>query len=181
MRFEDLTGRVFGRLTVLGRGTKRRYTRCMCECGTETEVYTPSLKTGATTSCGCYRREFRKKGHDPAVGNEYSVYKRTAREKGRNFDLTIEEFEKIVTSPCIYCGEPPSRKSKPKKISSAFLFNGVDRRDNSIGYTVENSQPCCTTCNLAKRTMSEEVFMAWVEKVFHFMKGKVNGTGLERN
>lgn len=175
MKFEDLSGRVFGRLTVIRRAANRKFL-CRCECGTETEVYAPSLKTGATTSCGCYRREFRKKSHDPAVGNEYSVYKRTARDNGREFSLTIDEFESIITAPCVYCGDKPSRKSRPKRIVSDVLFNGIDRRDNSKGYTLENAQPCCTVCNLAKRTMSEEVFMAWVVKVYNFMKGKTNGT-----
>lgn len=53
---EDLTGRVFGRLTVLRRAeNKNGRTRwlCRCECGNEKEVSAHELKNGRTRSCGC--------------------------------------------------------------------------------------------------------------------------------
>ncbi len=61
----DLTGRVFGRLTVLGRledhitksGTKIAKWRCRCVCGTILDVRGPDLRTGDTKSCGCYKRD----------------------------------------------------------------------------------------------------------------------------
>lgn len=59
-RFEDLTGRHFGRLFVLepapSRNGKRRW-KCQCDCGNITEVTTGGLKSGNTTSCGCLHRE----------------------------------------------------------------------------------------------------------------------------
>ena len=52
----NLTGRRFGRLTVLGysgeRGT-RHYWKVRCDCGTERVVYAQSLRGGLTKSCGC--------------------------------------------------------------------------------------------------------------------------------
>ena len=52
----DLTGRRFGRLTVLGysgeRGT-RHYWKVRCDCGTERVLYAQSLRGGLTKSCGC--------------------------------------------------------------------------------------------------------------------------------
>jgi hypothetical protein len=61
---EDLTDKVFGRLTVIGRASdfeKRKsndiYWLCICECGEETIVMGKSLKRGTTTSCGCKRKE----------------------------------------------------------------------------------------------------------------------------
>lgn len=53
---QDLTGRVFGRLTVLRRVTTpagRRGWRCLCTCGNETVVRTGLLSSGNTKSCGC--------------------------------------------------------------------------------------------------------------------------------
>jgi hypothetical protein len=56
----DLTGQVFGRLTVLHRGPsagrKARWV-VRCECGTEKVVSGSSLRAGGTVSCGCARRE----------------------------------------------------------------------------------------------------------------------------
>ena len=62
---KDLTGQVFGRLTVLYRAenyispTGKHHPRwhCRCECGNEVDVNASSLRAGKTTSCGCYRRE----------------------------------------------------------------------------------------------------------------------------
>lgn len=56
----DLTGRVYGRLTVLGlygtkhgpNGGSRRMWLCRCECGKETVVAGNNLTVGHTTSCG---------------------------------------------------------------------------------------------------------------------------------
>jgi hypothetical protein len=61
-RKEDLTGRTFGRWTVLGPGEKGgRYPtwRCQCSCpaGTVKDVPTRSLTRGGSKSCGCYRRD----------------------------------------------------------------------------------------------------------------------------
>lgn len=57
----DLTGKKFGRLTVIGRspenaanGRSRWY--CVCECGNESTVIGQNLRTGNTTSCGCLAR-----------------------------------------------------------------------------------------------------------------------------
>ena len=57
----DLTGRVFGNLTVLGLADKRRGQdrcwRCACSCGNMVVVVRSELKTGDTKSCGCLRKE----------------------------------------------------------------------------------------------------------------------------
>lgn len=54
----DLTGKRFGKLTVLkkssNRGEKVRWL-CKCDCGTILEVEGANLKSGHTTSCGCIR------------------------------------------------------------------------------------------------------------------------------
>lgn len=61
-RATDLTGRVFGRLTVQhrsapkdrGRGT---WWHCLCSCGERRDVRADLMLNGATKSCGCHRRE----------------------------------------------------------------------------------------------------------------------------
>lgn len=60
--YKDLTGQMFGRLTVL-EPTERRdskgsvFWRCRCDCGEETEVSADSLTSGNTVSCGCRKQE----------------------------------------------------------------------------------------------------------------------------
>jgi len=58
VKFEDLTGKKFGMLTVLRRvpGLARpNDTRwlCKCDCSKEFEIYTHQLKTRRNLSCGC--------------------------------------------------------------------------------------------------------------------------------
>jgi hypothetical protein len=59
---EVLTGRVFGRLTVLGLAPRLPTSRglrwhCRCECGKEVISPGRNLKCGKATSCGCRQRE----------------------------------------------------------------------------------------------------------------------------
>ena len=57
----DMSGMVFGELTVLERandrvspgGNKRIYWKCKCNCGNTTEVDGSELRKGHTRSCGC--------------------------------------------------------------------------------------------------------------------------------
>lgn len=57
----DMTGRVIGRLSVIeecGRAKDgHALWRCHCECGNECIVRGRDLRSGNTTSCGCYNRE----------------------------------------------------------------------------------------------------------------------------
>lgn len=60
MRLIDLTGEVFGRLTVVKRNGSRYKVplrECKCECGSTCYVVSKSLLNGSTRSCGCYRHE----------------------------------------------------------------------------------------------------------------------------
>ncbi len=59
--FIDLSGRKFGRLTVLLREGSDRFGqarwKCLCVCGCTVVVAGGKLRRGHTTSCGCYQRE----------------------------------------------------------------------------------------------------------------------------
>lgn len=59
-RFIDLTGKRFGRLTVLERAEnrgKRTMWRCVCDCGNIAIVSGGNLSNGTTNSCGCIHKE----------------------------------------------------------------------------------------------------------------------------
>ena len=56
----DLTGKRFGRLTVIGiddRGNRKTYYNCQCDCGNVKSVRSDSLIAGAIRSCGCMKKE----------------------------------------------------------------------------------------------------------------------------
>ncbi len=61
-RLKDLTGQVFGRLTVLNIDNQktisyRIYWLCKCSCGSLTSVLSEHLYLGHTRSCGCLVKE----------------------------------------------------------------------------------------------------------------------------
>lgn len=61
----DLTGQRFGRLTVLEQNvsTKRTSWFCICDCGIKKSVMADALKSGNTSSCGCYQTERVRQTH----------------------------------------------------------------------------------------------------------------------
>lgn len=100
-RLIDITGRRFGRLTVLAihpervrHGKARKAVsvlwRCRCDCGTERVVYGSNLRQGFTVSCGCHSREKliqRSTKHGQARrGRHTSIYDRWVcmRQRCRN-------------------------------------------------------------------------------------------------
>lgn len=60
----DLTGKIFGRLTVISRDISKDFTKtkwiCKCECGNIVSVFSNSLMNGGTKSCKCLRNELIK-------------------------------------------------------------------------------------------------------------------------
>lgn len=60
-KLNDLTGKRFGRWTVLYRDETKQIGNaswiCKCDCGTIKSVHGNNLVRGKTTSCGCYRAE----------------------------------------------------------------------------------------------------------------------------
>lgn len=60
----DFTGQRFGRLVVTSRaedkvygGSKKSCWNCVCDCGATVVVSQNSLVSGATKSCGCWKRD----------------------------------------------------------------------------------------------------------------------------
>lgn len=55
----DLTGKKFGRLTIISQFRKNRvkYVHCKCECGNERDINAYSVTSGKTVSCGCFKGE----------------------------------------------------------------------------------------------------------------------------
>lgn len=70
--FIDLTGKRFGRLTVIERaGIEKNGTvkwLCKCDCGRMTVVRSFRLRSGITKSCGCYAKEVSARTHGEPHG-----------------------------------------------------------------------------------------------------------------
>ena len=68
LKKKDLTGRRFGKLTVLGRAEGKRQRnllwQCRCDCGNLCEKPTAELNAGTARSCGCNWRQQRVRAGD---------------------------------------------------------------------------------------------------------------------
>src|SRR5581483_3139285 len=92
----DLTGKVFGRWTVLGfagRGPRSvALWLCRCECGTERVVVCTNLKNGRSTNCGCFASEAcgnRSRKHGMFRSPEYAAWQNM---KKRCLDSSYRRF-----------------------------------------------------------------------------------------
>lgn len=70
--FIDLTGKRFGRLTVVRATSKRSsqgdiFWECICDCGNIDIVNGKSLRCSGQKSCGCLQREWATKQHNRAM------------------------------------------------------------------------------------------------------------------
>jgi hypothetical protein len=175
-RCEDIVGKTFGRLTVVDKSLKRskcghRLWTCRCSCGNYKDVSGISLIAGNTRSCGCLHAEAMRKNTLPDFGSGknklYHQYKTKAEKKGRLFDLTEDEFFPMTQQNCHYCGSKPSLDVRIKPNSPAYRYNGIDRVDNTRGYSKDNCVTCCSVCNYAKRSMTHSQFLKWVSSVYH--------------
>jgi len=88
--------------------------------------------------------------YDQSLSKKHRSYLSRANAKRLEFTLTAEEFERLCNGTCVYCSEPAT---------------GIDRKDSRRGYTTSNSQSCCGTCNMMKRTMSEHQFIEHCQKI----------------
>lgn len=82
----------------------------------------------------------------------YKTLLRRAKKYGHEVELSLEYHTALTANPCRYCGG----------FTAGMDHVGVDRVDNSKGYTIENSAPCCRACNLMKGAQSLE---EWAERM----------------
>jgi hypothetical protein len=161
------------------KNTKARYFKCQCDCGKIIVVNYHRLAHNKTKDCrDCSSRRNgdlatkRKKG-ESGLKKLYGVYKRGAFSRGLLFELTLEEFKKLTSDNCFYCGIPPRAISKAdcrgmskKGIAhSTYIYNGIDRLNNKKGYILDNCAPCCKVCNRAKSNMDLDDFILWIQNL----------------
>jgi len=180
LKFTDHTGQRFGRLVALRRVESGRSKKghlagarwlCRCDCGNEKVISGNSLTSGGVISCGCARRR-PKRGYLPGVAARNKVlanYQAGASGRDLAWELTDDEFNGLITRDCHYCGSAPSAVARAGTYEgNEFLWNGIDRIDNDLGYITGNVVPCCKLCNFAKKDMPYGEFMAWIARLTEY-------------
>jgi hypothetical protein len=173
--YQDYSGSIINGFIVnkLIKTTKNKYNKtkfvyeCICSCGKTFEVPKYSIVTECRKDCGCTRTQYNKLSFGEACFNEiFYNYKRRASKKYLEFKLTKSQFFKLTQLPCYYCKFPPfSIQKGGKQKFGSFKYNGLDRINNKIGYTIDNVVTCCEFCNRAKYTHKKEEFERWLKHV----------------
>lgn len=167
------TGDRFSRLTVISFSHHdkrwRRHYLTRCDCGQEKTVQGTLLRSGNTRSCGCLSREVKALTRKPENGSEITAvilgYKRHADRRGFEWALSREQVRVIIGKRCHYCGAEPSNMKATKNSITPFVYGGIDRINNKVGYLMENVVPCCAVCNRAKGVLTPQEFYAWVKRI----------------
>lgn len=146
------------------------------ECGKVISAVWNNVRSGISKSCGCYQRWLATTSlhgrteplpkAQAAVNACYWNHKGNAHSRGYE-SAPYEEWYHLSQEPCFYCLAPPSQICAPKSSPNAvpFVYSGIDRIDNSLGYP-GNSVPCCATCNRAKGALSMEEWLEHMQRAY---------------
>lgn len=152
-----------------------------CGCGNTAEISASDVRLKRKRSCGCLQEEHRKNcgkrlgaintKPDKAgpLNKLFGNYKRAARRRQYSWGLSKSKFKGLISKPCFYCGKSPNTKYSNAEVwtdENTLLYNGVDRKDNELGYTKENSVSCCEMCNRMKMKINFADFLEQVKQIY---------------
>lgn len=136
--FMDLTGKRFGRLTVIERAeTKNAKTRwkCLCDCGKYTYTITNRLVQGKTLSCGC--RAYEKHSYKKEYPRLYMIWANMRKRCTNPHEKSYERYGGRGISVCSEWDSFPNFLKWAKNNGYNDLLS-IDRIDNSKGYSPDN-------------------------------------------
>lgn len=178
---KNISGKKFGSFTVLRNvrvdsgKRKRNFWECVCDCGNIKMLRKEHLVLKKHEICTCYKRVIYKTiGRDGSykynranniknkkpISDEtlYKRYSYSAKSRGLSFDITFGLFSKLIHSNCFYCGGLPNT-------GFINLYNGIDRKDNKVGYEEYNCLTCCKDCNYFKSNIHYDKFLELINKI----------------
>ncbi len=191
---KNMIGKVFSRITVIsdagliGNKSKIQAFNCECSCGNKKIIRGSDLRSGSTTSCGCWRNEKALENisgvnntlKDPKTANAMKVYIGNYSDG----DLTFEQFMDLSQGNCVYCNAPPgnnyntfktTKNSAQSSIENGnFNYNGLDRVNANFPHNFENLVTACAICNVAKSDMSFDEFKNWIIESYNYIYLNLN-------
>ena len=101
----------------------------------------------------CSEKCYELHHEDPGIleiKQKFTDYKKRAIKEDRSWELCYNDFTKLLRQGCYYCDG---------------RGGGIDRVDNRLGYTLDNSVSCCRRCNMMKSDMSLKDFVYRCQQV----------------
>jgi 5-methylcytosine-specific restriction endonuclease McrA len=174
----DLIGEKFSRLTIISRAANDKHGQtkylCRCDCGNYSVIDKYRLTHNRVKSCGCYKREITSLTHAlRPYEATYNLFRSIAQQENHSCELTYEDYLKFTRiSKCHYCSSAIPWHPKISGKKSAYY---LDRKDNNLGYTLDNCVVCCSRCNWAKG--SKFPYQEWIAvgKAIQKFREETNG------
>lgn len=167
------------------RSTKRKWldVMCRCACGTVKSRPLQEVVKGNVKSCGCLsgqavaklkldsqpamsaaprRRPATQAPAQPKVNVRplmklrYDDFTKKSRSRGMVNTLTFDQWMELVTAPCWYTGRPPERRQTSR---GEITCHGLDRLDNTKGYTLDNVITSCSEVNVIRGNIKQATFL----------------------
>lgn len=174
-KINDLTGRRFGKWTVIRRAENRSYSKtavylCRCDCGSESIIPGYPLTSNKTRGCNkCRDRSGYKgptwTGYQEIPGKWFSKTKTNANRRGLEYSLEKEFVWRLFVSQYGRC----ALSGIPIHFGDVSVAGGctasLDRIDSSKGYTEDNVQFVHAKINRLKMNMPQEEFLRWVRLI----------------
>lgn len=163
----DLTGRKFGRLTVIEEAGRDKFGavlwRCRCDCGNESIVLSNSLRRGNTLSCGCLNRERTVETHTKHGLRKHHLYKvwqdilrRCGVYKCADAELRRTYIERGITVCKEWC---EFLSFYVWSLNSGYAEGlQIDRIDNDRGYSPDNCRWVTPKQNVNNRRNTRRLF-----------------------
>lgn len=177
-KFEDLTGKKFGKLLVLGLADNmarhNRKWKCECECSSIIDVFAVHLKKGASKSCGCLKgtpRNIREQGllkcflcEETKDVNKF--YTRGGNEKG--YRQPCKECSYWLTSARFY-NLTVEKLKELKKIQKCAICDSKDRLVIDHNHKTNTFRDViCHHCNMVLGFCKENI--STLDKIKKYLK-----------
>jgi len=108
--------------------------------------------------CTKEKNKGRKRKMTHSIRETYGIYKRNAKKRNIEWNLTRDELATLIYADCYYCKKFPND------------INGIDRVDSSKGYVWDNCVPCCSNCNYLKNNSTIDEFATWITNIYPWAK-----------
>jgi len=168
----DVSGRRFGSLVVKEKidnldGRTDSKWLCICDCGSETQVVRSSLVSGATRSCGCFKKTSLFKGVGDLSKSYWNRIVKGADKRNLQLNITMEDawnqYEKQERK-CALTGLPIQIVTDYTHKHDEHTAS-LDRIDNKVGYLIDNIQWVHRDLNMMRKNFEIEKFIDYCQAV----------------
>lgn len=173
--FVDLTGKIFGFLTVVKRLPEKTKYRgvlweCRCTCGEIVNLPSNSLTSGNNITCRSAK--CRKNWHNPRVGeitlSHINSIRQNAIKRNLSFSVTPQYLWELFLAQkrkCVLSGMELSFASSATTRTSDTTAS-LDRIDNFKGYDVGNVRWIHKVINKMRSNCTDDIFIEWCRKCY---------------